>query len=128
MTVNQPSGYPPPSRLPIGVAILGVLTILIGIFILVAGVVLLAAPLFLTGLGFPLVFGLTAGVVGLVVLVIGLLWVGTGVGLIRLRSWAWWLAVIVMVLSILTSFASPAFAIVPILILVYLIVVRHHFR
>jgi len=128
MSVPPQATYVPPPRLPIGVAILGALTILVGILILLAALALLIAPLFLVGLGFPLPFGLAAGVLGLIVLLIAILWIATGVGLIRLRSWAWWLAVIVMVLSILSSLAAPALALVPFLILVYLIVVRHHFR
>lgn len=122
-------GYyaPPPSR-PIGVAILAVLTILIGVLILIAGVALLVFPLFLTPLGLPLVFGLTASAVGLIIILVSLLWIGTGVGLFHLRSWAWWLAVIVMLLSVLSAAASYALAILPLLILIYLIIVRKHFR
>ena len=76
----------------------------------------------------PLAFGLAAGVIGAIVLVFGLIWIGVGVGLLHLRGWAWWLAVIVMVLSIVGSVASPITAVIPALILIYLIVVRHHFR
>ena len=76
----------------------------------------------------PLAFGLAASVIGAIVLVFGLIWIGVGVGLLHLRGWAWWLAVIVMVLSIVGSFASPITAVIPALILIYLIVVRHHFR
>lgn len=113
---------------PIGVTILAVLTILIGILIVLAGIVLVAAPLLLTGFGLPLAFGLAASVLGGIVLLVGILWVGTGVGLLRLRGWAWWLAVIVMVISIVGSIGTLVAAIVPGLILVYLILVRRHFR
>ena len=122
-----PGPYPPPSR-PIGVALLSVLTILLGILIVIAGLLFIIAPLVLVGFGLPLGFGLAASVIGAIVLVFGLIWIGVGVGLLHLRGWAWWLAVIVMVLSIVGSFASPLTAVIPALILIYLIVVRHHFR
>ena len=122
-----PGPYPPPSR-PIGVTLLAVLTILLGVLIVGLGLLFIVAPLILVGVGLPLSFGLAAGVIGAIVLVFGLVWIGVGVGLLHLRGWASWLAVIVMVLSIVGSFASPLTAAVPALILIYLIVVRHHFR
>ena len=122
-----PGPYPPPSR-PIGVTLLAVLTILLGVLIVGLGLLFIVAPLILVGVGLPFAFGLAAGVIGAIVLVFGLIWIGVGVGLLHLRGWAWWLAVIVMVLSIVGSFASPLTAVIPALILIYLIVVRHHFR
>src|SRR3989454_1569234 len=122
-----PGPHPPPSR-PIGVTLLAVLTILLGILIVGLGLLFIVAPLILVGVGLPLAFGLAAGVIGAIVLVFGLVWIGVGVGLLHLGGWAWWLAVIVMVLSILGSFASPITAVIPALILIYLILVRHHFR
>ncbi len=123
-----PGPYAPPASRPIGVTLLAVLTILLGILIVLAGVLFLVAPLILVGVGLPLAFGLAAGVIGAIVLALGLVWIGVGVGLLHLRGWAWWLAVIVMVLSILGSIGSPITAVIPALILVYLIVVRRHFR
>src|SRR2546425_2166518 len=124
---SPPGPSPPPSR-PIGVTLLAVLTILLGVLIVGLGLLFIVAPLILVGVGLPLAFGLAAGVIGAIVLVFGLIWIGVGVGLLHLRGWAWWLAVIVMVLSIVGSFASPITAVIPALILIYLIVVRHHFR
>ncbi|MEK6988036.1 MAG: hypothetical protein AABX97_08095, partial [Candidatus Thermoplasmatota archaeon] len=95
------------------------------LLILAIGIFVISGFIGLEGLP---TFGLAAAFVGAVVLIVALVWTGVGLGLWHLRSWAWWLAVIVMVLSILGSFASPAFALFPILILVYLILVRHHFR
>lgn len=127
--VYYPSGsyYPSPHR-PIGVTLLAVLTILLGVLIVIVGLVLLAAPLILVGVGLPLTFGLAAGVVGGIVLLLGLLWIGVGVGLLNLRSWAWWLAIIVMGLTVIGSISAGALALIPALILVYLILVRHHFH
>ena len=123
-----PGPYPPPVSRPIGVTLLAVLTILLGILIVLAGLLLIVAPLILVGVGLPLAFGLTASVIGAIVFVFGLIWIGVGVGLLHLRGWAWWLAVIVMALSIVGSIASPITAVIPALILIYLIVVRRHFR
>ena len=119
---------PPPASRPIGVTLLAVLTILLGILIVLVGLLFIIAPLILVGVGLPLAFGLATSVIGAIVFVLGLIWIGVGVGLLHLRGWAWWLAVIVMVLSIVGSFSSPITAVIPALILVYLIVVRRHFR
>jgi hypothetical protein len=124
-----PSGpYPPPVSRPIGVTLLAVLTILLGIVIVLVGLLFIVAPLLLVGVGLPLAFGLAGSVIGAIVFVFGLIWIGVGDGLLHLRSWAWWLAVVVMALSIVGSIASPITAVIPALILVYLIVVRRHFR
>jgi lysylphosphatidylglycerol synthetase-like protein (DUF2156 family) len=126
------AGYPaapaPTRSRPIGVTILAVLTILLGVIIVIAGIILLIASALILGFGFPLAFGLSATVIGGVVFVLGVIWIAVGVGLLHLRGWAWWLAIIVMVLSIVGSIATPVAAIIPGLILVYLILVRHHFR
>ncbi len=118
----------PPATRPIGVSILAVLTILGGILIVLLGALFVVAPLVLVGFGLPALFGLAVSAIGAIVLVFGLLWIGVGVGLLHLRGWAWWLAVIVMVLSILGSITAPILAVLPGLILIYLIVVRHHFH
>ena len=65
---------------------------------------------------------------GVLLLLLGIVWIAVGSGLLNLRSWAWWLAIIVMVVSVVGSIAVPVAAILPGLILVYLILVRHHFR
>lgn len=123
-----PAAPPPTRSRPIGVTILAVLTILLGVLIIIVGIILLVASALLVGVGFPLAFGLGATVIGGIVFVLGIIWIAVGVGLLNLRGWAWWLAIIVMILSIVGSIASPLAAIVPGLILVYLILVRHHFR
>lgn len=126
---SPPGYYPvPPATRPIGVSILAVLTILGGILIVLLGALFVVAPLVLVGFGLPALFGLAVSAIGAIVLVFGLLWIGVGVGLLHLRGWAWWLAVIVMVLSILGSITAPILAVLPGLILIYLIVVRHHFH
>ena len=118
---------PTPSR-PIGVTILAVLTILGGVLLLLLGIVVIAFSSLLVGVGLPLGFGLTGSILGALVLIFGIVWIAVGSGLLNLRSWAWWLAIIVMVLSVVGSITVPVAAILPGLILVYLILVRHHFR
>jgi len=122
--------YPaaPTRSRPIGVTILAVLTILGGVLLLLLGIVVVAFSSLLVGVGLPLGFGLTGSVLGAIVLIFGIIWVAVGSGLLNLRPWAWWLAIIVMVLSIVGSIGSPISALIPGLILVYLILVRHHFR
>lgn len=67
--------------------------------------------------------GSLEAVVGLLIGLFGILWIVAGMGLLRLRSWAWWLAVIVSVLDIVVSIpALPASAVTPavsVIILVY---------
>jgi len=110
------------------VTILAVLTILGGVLLLLLGIVVVAFSSLLVGVGLPLGFGLTGSVLGAIVLIFGITWIAVGSGLLNLRPWAWWLAIIVMVLSIVGSIGSPISALIPGLILVYLILVRHHFR
>ena len=127
-----PSGYHPaqsyaPLRRPIGVAILAILVVLVGALLLILAIGIFAISGFIGLAGLPM-FGIVGALAGVLVLIHALVWIGVGLGLWHLRSWAWWLAVIVMVLSILGVLTTPAFALVPILILVYLILVRNHFR
>ena len=122
--------YPaaPTRSRPIGVTILAVLTILGGVLLLLLGIVVIAFSSLLVGVGLPLGFGLTGSILGAIVLIFGIIWIAVGSGLLNLRSWAWWLAIIVMVLSIIGLITAPIAAILPGLILVYLILVRQHFR
>jgi hypothetical protein len=126
--MSAPAYYPPPApSRPIGVAILAILVVLIGALLLLVaiGVFLLSGFIALAGLP---TFGLAGSFVGVILLIVALLWIGVGLGLWHLRSWAWWLAVIVMVLSILGAIAAPATIVIPLIILIYLVLVRHHFR
>ncbi len=120
-------GYPPrPASRPIGVAILAILVILIGVLIVIAGIGFLANSGFIGPAGLP-TFGLAGSIVGAVLLIVGLIWIGVGLGLWHLRSWAWWLAIIVMILSLVGGFPSPTI-VLPLIILIYLVLVRQHFH
>jgi hypothetical protein len=120
---------PAPKRRPIGVTILAVLTILGGVLIALVGIILLLAPLVIASLGIPSILGLAAGILGGIILIFGIIWMAVGSGLLNLRPWAWWLAIIVMILSVVGSMGTSLVgAIVPGLILLYLFLVRQHFR
>jgi len=123
---------PAPQKTPIGVAILGVLTILSGLALLgVGGLFVVAA--FVVGVGVPYggIAGALIGVIGAVFLLFGIIAIAAGVGLIRLRSWAWWLAMIVAVITLLGSLpfvgAFWFLTAFELLIVVYLVIVKKHF-
>jgi len=123
--------YPPvpsPSRRrPIGVTILAILIILAGVFfVLISLAALVIGTVFLGG------FGLAIGVV---LVILAFLTLAAGLGLLRMRRWAYWLSVIVLVLSILSQVGSYQIGTgslwsiaIPALILIYLLAVRKHFR
>ena len=122
---------------PIGVAILAILTILFGVIGLIGGLLVLVAA-GLIGVVAPELAGF-AGlflILGILLTIFSLLGIVSGVGLWRLRPWAWWLTIIVGVLSI--AFNVGSFVIFPaggfpygivlwVIILVYLFVVRKSF-
>ena len=125
-----------PSR-PIGVAILAILIILAGVvLVLISLVFVLAALVVMAATGSALILVL-AGIAFLLSLILLL----AGIGLWGLRPWAWWLSVIVLVLSIINEFAGVTLSSLralstvdliifgfPVLMLIYLFAVRHHIR
>jgi len=120
---------PPPVRTrPLGVTILAVLTILVGIGTLLLGVALFALGAFAGAfsLGFLAALGVLAG---LVFVVVGILFLAAGFGLLNLRKWAWWLAILAFIVSLASSALSANYVFVAIdaLLVIYLILVRKHF-
>ena len=87
---------------PFGISILGVLVVLTGVALVLIGLagmfVSLAALIPGTGLGFRSLF-----VGGLVFFGIGLVLLAAGGGLLALRVWAWWLAVIAAAVALAFS-------------------------
>ncbi len=74
--------------------------------------------------------GAILGIVGAVFVIFGIIAILAGVGLIRLRPWAWWLTMIVAVLSFLGSLAAVTtyYYITALeLIIIYLVIMRKHF-
>ncbi len=123
-----PGNYipPRPSR-PLGVAILAILVVLVGVILLFGAIALFLLSTSFAFAGLP-TFGLAGSILALILLIFALLWIGVGLGLWHLRSWAWWLAVIVMILSILGGIAALPSIVIPLIILIYLLLVRDHFR
>jgi lysylphosphatidylglycerol synthetase-like protein (DUF2156 family) len=118
---------PTPRTRPLGVTILAILTILVGIGLFLLGLLVVAVSTFVTLLA-PM-FGLPLILVGALILVVGILMLVSGFGLLRLRMWAWWLAIIAFVLGAVSSILSTSYitAVIEVLLIVYLIVVRKHF-
>ncbi len=120
---------------PIGVTILAILSILAAIFFLIVGpLALLAAA----------VAGLTPEEVqmlqfiGAVTLVLGIFYLVSGYGLLRLTVWGWWLAIVVNFISVISTIVQvvidpAAFLgqiiglVIALIILGYLFVVRGEF-
>ena len=123
------TGYnaPPRSR-PIGVAILAILIVLLGVIFLLGAVGVYFLAGFAAIRGLPTFFGLGGAVLGTVFLILALIFIGAGLGLWHLRPWAWRLAVIVLLISIVGSLADLAGVVIPLILLLYLILVRHHFH
>lgn len=122
---------PMPVRRPIGVTILGILAILFGIFVLATGILTVLGALVILALPGGLGFGTLTIVIGVLVLLFGILWLLAGFGLLRLRTWAWWLAIVVSVLTLLAAIPLfPGSAVnlaVAVVILLYLLTVRRYF-
>jgi hypothetical protein len=127
-------------RLPLGVAVLAVLTGLVGAIILIAGVViLLVALLVIASVGWTAPFG--AGMIaGLVTLLVGAIVLAIATGLWDQELWAFVLAVIVTGAGALWFVARPLWdgggiasietlpALVFGAVFVYLLAVNNHFR
>jgi len=112
---------------PLGVTIICILS-WIGAIALIA----IGALMVLGGLFIPLL-----AVVGAVFLVIGIVMFLVTFALWNLKMWAWWLIVILNVISIVSGIGSavaygdfsPIFGIIiPVIIVIYLWTVRDHFR
>ena len=123
---------------PIGVTILAVLTIIFGLLGLLAGILLV-----IVGAAGATVLPAEYQAIAVILLALGallaifsLLGIIAGVGLFRLRAWAWWLTIIVGILNIVFNIGSyvvypiggfPYGIALWIIIIIYLVVVRGHF-
>ena len=113
---------------PILVSVLAILVILVGFLYLLIGILgfLLTFLLFDTPLS-----GLVPDVLFLtfIFFVVGIILTVSGIGLWKLRMWAWVLAVIVLVFALIgqaVSF-SPFSFVIEVLLLIYLLAVKQHF-
>jgi hypothetical protein len=131
MAQPYPGAPARPFHRPLGIAILSILIILGGVLVIILGIAVLA---FGGLLGFAVGGGVGAALgaaIGGIIIIVGAIWLVAGLGLWRLRGWAWWLATIVVGLSLAGSAANGgvgAGLIVTALIFVYLLVVKKHFN
>jgi hypothetical protein len=119
------------SRLPLGVAILAILIGIFGFFVLIDGLLLLltVAGVSLGGLGVTSVFGATGIVAAIIIVIIGLVILGTAVGLWNQELWALVLAILVLLFYAVVEFVGSAWLslLIVVLLLVYLVAVSRHF-
>ena len=130
--------YPPPQpRRPIGVAILAILIILGGIILTIIFLLLLVASIALI----PVLGFLAVAIMG-VAFILSLMLLLAGFGLWNLRPWAWWLAMLVLLLEIVSQisviYLGGGFGAagggqllglgITVLIFLYLLAVRGSFR
>jgi hypothetical protein len=132
-TTTLPPPAPPPERsLPLGVAILSILVGLYGFFIFVLGLLYAAHIAVSTYLGVPFKFGLHGYELAAVVSIVGLIILGIGVALWRLRLWALVLGLLFLLYEMVVyayagDYASLGF-ILALVIFLYLLAVNRHFR
>jgi hypothetical protein len=130
---SLPPPAPPPTRsLPLGVAILSVLVGLYGFVVFVVGLLLFAKIAVSSYLGLPSTFGLTGYELAAIVTIVGLIILGIGVALWRLRLWALVLGLLFLLFELVSyayagHYASLGF-VLALVIFVYLIAVNRHFR
>lgn len=116
-------------RRPIGVAILAILAFIAGLleFLGGLGLAIVSGIPNIVGNPFPGVTGVTLGVI---LLILGLITMGVSIGLWRLRRWAWWIMLILMLIAIVSAALPPptwSGLILPVIVFVYLFVVRRNF-
>jgi uncharacterized membrane protein (DUF2068 family) len=98
---------------PLGIAILAILQMLSALFVLVAGAGMIA-------LG---AFSMFLAILGGIMLLFGLISFYVGYGLWNMKSWAWKVAIIVNIISIVLNLIPPinwAGLIIPVIIVIYL--------
>lgn len=107
---------------PVLLSMVAILSILAGIVIIIAGALLLAGSAYIATSDFDL--GLFAGAGSAGFLIMGILYVIVGFALMSGKTWAWWLSVIIIGLSLVLNLYSMDFmkAVIPALVLIYLMV------
>ena len=132
-------GYtsPEPGR-PLGVALIAFLLGVFGFFTFVGGILIAVLKYYGLNLGGSNLYGVSGLTLGLVLIVLGLIELGVATGLWRLRMWALVVAVLVLLFEVVGPLISIAEnragdgavlgIVIPLLLLIYLIAVRRHFR
>lgn len=127
-----PPPSPPPRSLPLGVAILAILIGIYGFIVFLTGLLLFVNVGIPSYLGHPPTFGLAGLELAAIVTIIGLIILGIGVALWRLRLWALVLALLFLLYEVVAyayagHYESVGFVLALVLFL-YLIAVNGHFR
>ena len=65
---------------------------------------------------------------GGLVVVVGLLYIVSGVGLWSTESWGWWTGMIMNGIAVLSSFSAPVFMVISLAVMVYLYSIRDLFE
>ena len=127
MSANPAPGAPSrPFHRPILVALLAILIGSLGALVVVGGIILALGLGLLGGLAFGAGGAVIGAAFGAIVIAAGAVMLISAMGLWGMRSWAWWLALIVVVLVFFGAglFGKVGFG----LLLVYMIAVRKSFN
>jgi hypothetical protein len=134
----QPAYTAPAPNRPLGVAIIAVLLGLYGFLTFIGGLLVIVLSNYGLVVGGTYLFGLSASLVGIVLVFLGLIELGVAVGLWHLRMWALVLAVLVLLFDLARPTVNIALGkgvgssvlgfIIAVLLLIYLIAIRRHFR
>lgn len=134
MTSTTTTYTPVTNRRPLGVAILAVLIGIYGFLVFLLGVLVALASSYAATLGAANpahALGVTGLVAGIIIMIVGLIILGTAVGLWDLRMWALVLAILVLIVVIALDAIAGAFVsfgfIVGVILIVYLAAVSRHF-
>jgi len=136
--MTQPGYTVPVPRRPLGLAIIAFLLGLFGFFTLLGGILIVVLANYSVSIGGSNLFGVTGGWLGVVLVVLGLVEMAVASGLWHLRMWALVVAVLVLLFTVLGPLISISLGragigsvigiIIPLLLLIYLVAVRRHFR
>lgn len=131
--MSAPAPYESTPSRPLGVAILAVLVGIYGFLLILGGVLVTIGAAALSYFGVPSAFAGLGGVTfGIIVLIVGIIILGTAVGLWHLRMWALVLALLFVIFELISYGLAGAFVslgfILALIIFIYLLAVNRHFR